>query len=114
MRRLIILFLLCISPAIFAGNNIFNENFTQPDTVKLPYLQAAYKSQIPNAFIFFFNRVISKNEFAYINAHTIKSNFKHRPMWDYDLFGKNLMAHPFHGSLDYVGARINGDRKSVV
>ena len=110
MKRLIIVFSLIFFTLIThnanAQNGIFNERFEE-DTVIKPY-RALYFSQIPNLFIWGVDRYIKKSDFAYISFHTFSRNLRHRPMWDYDMFGTNLLAHPFHGSLDYTAVRVNG------
>jgi len=55
-----------------------------------------------------FDRYIQKGDFAYINLHTIKENFKHGFIWDNDYMGTNMFAHPYHGSLYYTAGRANG------
>ena len=55
-----------------------------------------------------FDRYIVKEDWAYINGHTIKSNFKKGPVWDTDQFTTNLFSHPYHGSLYFNAARSNG------
>ena len=88
-------------------HTVLNPYFVYPDTVPRP-LRAALLSLFPDAFIFSINRYINKSDFAYINGQTITSNFMFTALWDNDLFGTNLLSHPFHGSLDYNGARVSG------
>lgn len=52
--------------------------------------------------------IYRKEDWAYINGHTIKSNFKKGPVWDTDQFTTNLFSHPYHGSLYFNAARSNG------
>ncbi|MEG1545414.1 MAG: DUF3943 domain-containing protein, partial [Tannerellaceae bacterium] len=54
------------------------------------------------------DRFVAKADFAYINFHTIKNNFKTGFVWDLDRFSTNLVAHPYHGSLYFNAARSNG------
>ena len=55
-----------------------------------------------------FDRFLMNEDFAHINGHTIKNNFKTGPVWDTDKFSTNLVAHPYHGSLYFNAARSNG------
>ena len=61
-----------------------------------------------NMGVWVFDRYIQKGDFAYINMHTIKENFKHWFIWDNDMMGTNMFLHPYHGSLYYNSARSNG------
>jgi len=61
-----------------------------------------------NMFVWSFNRFVTNEDFAHINFHTIKDNFKTGPIWDTDKFSTNLVAHPYHGSLYFNAARSNG------
>ena len=61
-----------------------------------------------NMLVWGFDRYLVKEDWAYINGHTIKSNFKKGPVWDTDQFTTNLFSHPYHGSLYFNAARSNG------
>lgn len=61
-----------------------------------------------NMGVWAFDRYVLKEDFAYINAHTIKDNLKHGFVWDNDQMGTNMFLHPYHGSLYYNAARSNG------
>lgn len=61
-----------------------------------------------NMGVWIFDRYIQKGDFAYINGHTIKENFKHGFIWDNDQMGTNMFLHPYHGSLYYNAGRSNG------
>jgi len=61
-----------------------------------------------NMGVWIFDRFIQKGDFAYINGHTIKENFRHGFIWDNDRMGTNMFLHPYHGSLYYNAARSNG------
>lgn len=61
-----------------------------------------------NMGVWAFDRYIRKADFAYINMHTIKDNFKHGFVWDNDAMGTNMFMHPYHGSLYFNAARSNG------
>ena len=52
-----------------------------------------------NMAVWTFDRFLMNEDFAKINGHTIKQNFKTGPVWDTDKFSTNLVAHPYHGSL---------------
>jgi len=74
---------------------------------KRPWRSAAMVFGI-NMGVWTFDRYIQKGDFAYINLHTIKDNFKHGFIWDNDKMGTNMFLHPYHGSLYYNSARSNG------
>lgn len=74
---------------------------------KRPWRSAAMVFGI-NMAVWTFDRYIQKGDFAYINLHTIKENFKHGFIWDNDKMGTNMFLHPYHGSLYYNSARSNG------
>lgn len=61
-----------------------------------------------NLGIWAIDRYIQKAEYAYINAHTIKRNFKRGFVWDNDQMGTNMFLHPYHGNLYFNSARSNG------
>lgn len=61
-----------------------------------------------NMGIWGFNRYIMKEDFAYISWKTIRRNLKTYPVWDSDQFSTNLIGHPYHGSLYFNAARVNG------
>lgn len=110
MKRLILLLLL----AVYTASNInaqfagpFRNTFYDPDTLKQPF-KATWMSLTPDFTVFFINRYLKKSDFAYINGHSVTMNFMFTSLWDNDMFGTNLLAHPFHGSMDYSGARVSG------
>lgn len=59
-----------------------------------------------NMAVWTFDRFLMNEDFAKINGHTIKQNFKTGPVWDTDKFSTNLVAHPYHGSLYFNAALI--------
>ena len=61
-----------------------------------------------NMAVWAFDRFLMNEDFAKINGHTIKQNFKTGPVWDTDKFSTNQVAHPYHGSLYFNAARSNG------
>lgn len=85
----------------------FRTSFYDADTLKMPF-KAFVLSNIPNAAIISVDRFVYKSEFAYINGNSITNNFLFSSLWDNDLFGTNLLGHPFHGSLDFSAARASG------
>ncbi len=76
-------------------------------TPRRPWLAAGEVFGI-NMFVWSFNRFITNEDFARINGHTIKENFRKGPVWDTDKFSTNLVSHPYHGSLYFNAARSNG------
>ncbi|WP_289004401.1 DUF3943 domain-containing protein [uncultured Parabacteroides sp.] len=85
-----------------------------PDSLDLSYyskqrgIQAGATVFGINMGVWIFDRYIQKGNFAYINGHTIKENFRHGFIWDNDRMGTNMFLHPYHGSLYYNAARSNG------
>lgn len=61
-----------------------------------------------NMIIWGFDRFVAQEDWARINIHTMKDNFRTGPIWDTDKFSTNLIAHPYHGSLYFNAARSNG------
>lgn len=61
-----------------------------------------------NALVFSFDRFVMNEDFAQVNIHTIRNNFKTGFVWDNDPFATNLFAHPYHGNLYFNAARSNG------
>lgn len=85
-----------------------------PDSIDLEYYgkkkpwKAAAEVVGLNLSVWAFDRYIQKADFAYINGHTIKENFKRGFVWDNDQMGTNMFLHPYHGNLYYNAARSNG------
>ncbi|MDE7237472.1 MAG: DUF3943 domain-containing protein, partial [Paramuribaculum sp.] len=61
-----------------------------------------------NMSLWAFDRYVQHGDFAYINLHTIKENFRHGFKWDNDKLGTNMFLHPYNGSLFYNAGRANG------
>ena len=61
-----------------------------------------------NLGVWSFNRFVMKEDFAFINKHTIRENFKEGFVWDNDNLGTNMFFHPYHGNLYFNAARSNG------
>lgn len=61
-----------------------------------------------NIALWSFDRFVLKGDYAYINIHTIKSNFKEGFKWDNDQMPTNMFGHPYTGGLYYNSARANG------
>ncbi len=74
---------------------------------KHPWI-ALYEAAGINVLVHCFDRFILAEEFAKVNMHTIKENFRNGFVWDNDQFSTNLFAHPYHGNLYYNSARSNG------
>lgn len=51
---------------------------------------------------------VLNTEYSRINMKTIYKNLNHFPVWDTDKFSTNLLMHPYHGSMYFNGARLNG------
>lgn len=61
-----------------------------------------------NAFVHFFDRIITNQDFAQTTLHTWSENFKNGFVWDNDVFSTNLFMHPYHGNLYFNSARAQG------
>lgn len=61
-----------------------------------------------NLGIWSFNRFARKEDFAYINKHTIQENFRQGFVWDNDNMDTNMFFHPYHGNLYFNAARFSG------
>ena len=61
-----------------------------------------------NAFVHFFDRIITNQDFAQTTLHTWGENFKNGFVWDNDVFSTNLFMHPYHGNLYFNSARSQG------
>ena len=76
-------------------------------TPKKPWVAAGETFGL-NMLVWGFDRFVMGADFAKINGHTIRQNFKTGPVWDTDKFSTNLFSHPYHGSLYFNAARSNG------
>lgn len=76
--------------------------------VKKRYWTAAAEATGINLLVFSFDRFVMNEDFAQVNIHTIRDNFKRGFVWDNDPFATNLFAHPYHGNLYFNSARSNG------
>ena len=72
------------------------------------YALAALETTGINALVFSFDKFVMNEDFAQVNIHTIRDNFKRGFVWDNDPFSTNLFAHPYHGNLYFNSARSNG------
>ena len=85
-----------------------------PDSLDLAYYgkkrygQSAATIMGVNLGVWSFNRFVMKEDFAYIDMHTIKENFKRGFVWDNDNLDTNMFFHPYHGNLYFNAARSNG------
>jgi hypothetical protein len=61
-----------------------------------------------NMSVWSMDRFAFNADYARINIHTIKDNFKTGFVWDNDMFITNLFAHPYHGGLYFNAARSSG------
>lgn len=85
-----------------------------PDSADLSYYRQPHFGQAAatiaglNVGVWAFDRYVSKGDFAYISANSVKENFRHGFIWDNDLMGTNMFLHPYHGNLYFNSARSNG------
>lgn len=109
MKRLytVIIFIAYFITAHAQIGNTYYTHFHDPDSLKRSF-KALGLSLFPDALIYSINRYIKHSDFAYIDWKSTYNNFMFTSLWDNDMFGTNLLAHPFHGSLDFSGARVSG------
>lgn len=118
MKKNVLIFIFFIVSTVSVYSQIGIRHTTTiprlPDSVdvayyskKKPLLSSSLTFGI-NMAVWTFDRYIQKGDFAYINGHTIKENFRHGFIWDNDKMGTNMFLHPYHGSLYYNSARANG------
>lgn len=119
MKRLLLILLttcLCFTgPQVKAieisTDSLPASEISAPDTIPLvrrrPVLAAGEVFGL-NMLVWGFNHFIMNEDFARINARSIKTNLSTLPVWDTDQFSTNLIAHPYHGSLYFNSARSNG------
>ena len=85
-----------------------------PDSLDLAYYgkkrfgQSAATIVGVNLGVWSFNRFLMREDFAYIDMHTIRENFKRGFVWDNDNLSTNMFFHPYHGNLYFNSARSNG------
>ena len=85
-----------------------------PDSLDLAYYgkkrlgQSATTIVGVNLGVWSFNRFMMKEDFAYIDIHTIRDNFRRGFVWDNDKLSTNMFFHPYHGNLYFNAARSNG------
>ena len=114
MKKYLMIGLLCLLSSEFVWGQHFPQidphKFTSDTTLFTPRKpwRAAVEVFGMNIGVWGFDRFLMNADFARINGHTIKSNFKTGPVWDTDKFSTNLVAHPYHGSLYFNAARSNG------
>ncbi|MGC3977553.1 MAG: DUF3943 domain-containing protein [Paludibacteraceae bacterium] len=72
------------------------------------YTKTAMTAAVVNIGVWSFDRRVLNTEYSRINLQTIKNNLSHLPVWDTDKFSTNLLMHPYHGSMYFNGARLNG------
>lgn len=111
-----IIFLLILTAEMFAQTAIRHQVVptVAPDSADILYysrknwLHAGVQVFSINMSIWAFDRYVQNAEFAKINGHSIKENFRKGFLWDNDQMGTNMFLHPYHGSLYYNSARANG------
>lgn len=116
MKFRITILLLFLPVAVFSQIAIqrYVAPLQKPDSIDIAYYSKknAFRAGAMcfglNMGIWGFDRFVLKEDFAYINAHSIKTNLKHGFVWDNDQMGTNMFLHPYHGSLYYNSARSNG------
>lgn len=115
MKRFLFISALFLSISIYCQGQMYLPQRTHrhyySDSLRLipkkPWVAAAEVFGL-NLAVWTFDRYVMKEDWAYINGHTIKHNFKKGPVWDTDQFTTNLFSHPYHGSLYFNAARSNG------
>lgn len=72
------------------------------------YTKAAVNAVAINLGVWGFDRFVLNTNYSRISLKTISTNFSQLPVWDTDKFSTNLLMHPYHGSMYFNGARLNG------
>lgn len=72
------------------------------------YTKAAVNAVGINLGVWGFDRFVLNTNYSRISLNTITANITHPPVWDTDKFSTNLLMHPYHGSMYFNGARLNG------
>lgn len=115
MKRILFtgLVFLFLGPTVWGQGHlpqVTSRRYVSDTTVIIPRLPWKAVAEVfgINMAVWGFDRYAMKEDFAYINGHTIKQNFKTGPVWDTDKFSTNLFSHPYHGSLYFNAARSNG------
>lgn len=72
------------------------------------YVRTTVNAAGINLGVWGFDRFVLNTEYSRINMKTIYKNLNHFPVWDTDKFSTNLLMHPYHGSMYFNGARLNG------
>ena len=91
-----------------------SENKTPADSLMAPGLGKKHPwwalAQVTgvNAFVHFFDRVITNQDFAQTTLRTWDKNLRNGFVWDNDVFSTNLFMHPYHGNLYFNSARAQG------
>lgn len=83
------------------------DSMCRAKTQRHPWKAAAEVIGI-NLAVHCFDRFVLKEDFAKVYLHHMRDNLRHGFVWDNDKFSTNLFAHPYHGSLYFTSARVNG------
>lgn len=122
MKRIVHIFLLLMIGFLLLGGKSYAQMpvkirvkpTVEPDTADLNFYgkkhfwRAAGEVVGFNLGLWAFDRYVQHGDWAYINFHTIKENFRHGFIWDNDLLGTNTFLHPYNGNLYYTAGRANG------
>ena len=116
-RKISLLFVLLSSAQMLLAQIGCRHQFvpsSAPDSVDLAYYGKKRLGRSTagvlgvNTAIWSFNRFVMKEDFAFINKHTIRENFRRGFVWDNDNLDTNMFFHPYHGNLYFNAARSNG------
>lgn len=92
---------------LFIGWSLSVKGIGQEQVVPHPWRAAAGVTLI-NAGVWSFNRFVTNEPFARVSGKALLRNLTGHFVWDNDKFSTNMLSHPYHGSLYFTAARVNG------
>jgi hypothetical protein len=94
------------SPIEETGENAFNEPLSFKPTLSpiIPLSEVLFQ----NIFVWWWDRYVIDKNYAKINLHIWKRNFKEGWTWDDNHFAINFFGHPVQGMFYYQAARSTG------
>ena len=75
---------------------------------KKSYSKAAFEITSLNVTVWFFNRFIDHQPWAYISLESMARNLRSGFVYDIDTYRTNQLGHPWHGAIHYSIGRANG------
>ncbi|MCX7786969.1 MAG: DUF3943 domain-containing protein [Spirochaetes bacterium] len=98
----LILLLLCAFPGFSEGNSSSESSHeTHLD-------RALFQTTASNIVVWFYDYAVLQASWARISPETWQENLQHGFVWDGAWFFTNQILHPYHGSIYFNAARLNG------